>query len=286
MGNYYRFVEEEDGHFRVHSKEGVMMDLFVGNEKALLWDTGYCYGPLQKEVKEVIGEMPLFIVNSHGHLDHTCGNYQFEEEIYIHEKDMELCREHTNRAQRVHSVELAKEHVDFLTGEMENILPDDFDEEGFLHAGTGNLKPVKEGDTFCLGGITLTIYEFPGHTRGSIGLLWQEEKLLFVADAMNACVWLFLPESLMLSDYINTLKKAKAMDIVGLYMGHQPTREEKSVLDDYLDIAENLDFEKGFPFENKIVSAAEARICVREGYGPMDFMKPGFASVVISKEHI
>ena len=77
MGNYYNVTELRKNVYRIDSAEQVFMDLFVGTEKALLWDTGYGYGNLKEIIREIT-DLPLIIVNSHGHLDHSCGNYQFE----------------------------------------------------------------------------------------------------------------------------------------------------------------------------------------------------------------
>lgn len=285
MGAFYDIIPQGNGHYRIGSKEAVFMDLFVGSEKALLFDTGYCYGKLKEQVKEIT-ELPLIIVNSHGHLDHACGNYQFEETVYIHEKDVELCKAHTSEEQRVGAIEHAKHMLDYVTGKVENILPADFDADAYIAGGTGNLALTKEGDKFELGGITLTVYEFPGHTEGSIGLLWEEEKKLFAGDAMNSFVWLFMPEATSLAVYKETLKKAYAMDFVQFYVAHNPFVLGKDTLLDYIDAADQVDYEKGFPFQTPLAPGVEAKVCPRPGYGPQDFEKPGFASVVISKDHL
>ena len=284
MSDYYEIIPQEPGHYRITSKEAVFMDLFVGGEKALLVDTGYGYGNLKDEVKKITN-LPLIIVNSHGHLDHSCGNYQFEETIYIHEKDVALCREHTSVERRSEAMETAKHTMNFVTGTIENILPDDFDEETYRNGGTGKLALIKEGDRFELGGLTLTVYEFPGHTVGSIGLLWEEKKYMFVGDAMNQFLWLFMPEALTLQEYRRTLDKAWAMDFTHFYVSHNLSRMEKTALLDFMDAADHVEYEKGFLFETPLAPGVTARVCAREGYGPMDFDKPGFASVVISEGH-
>ena len=43
----------------------------------MLIDTGYGYGNLKQVVKSIT-DKPLYIVNTHGHVDHTSGNAQFE----------------------------------------------------------------------------------------------------------------------------------------------------------------------------------------------------------------
>ncbi len=269
MAEFYQVDEIKKGIYRITSEEAVFSDLFVGEKKALLWDTGHGFGNLKEKVKSITG-LPLYIVNSHGHVDHTCGNYQFEEEVFIHSSDMELCRKHN-------SYEMRKGEVDARRG---GILPEYFDEEKYLNGGTGRLVPVKEGDIFDLGGITLEVIEVPGHTAGSISLLYREEKMLYAGDAMNQHLWLFLPESLPVSVYIETLKKAAAVDFEKLLVSHSQILFDKAILNDFMDLALHLDYEHGRPYT--AIPGLEARLCIRKGYVEEDYEKPGYASIAIS----
>lgn len=122
---FYQVQELVPNVYRITSEEDVYMELFVGEKAALLLDTGYGYGNLRKTIRKIT-DKPLYIVNSHGHADHVCGNFQFDEDIYIHAKDIELCKEHTSREQRLHVLEIAKNTLDYMTNETYNILPLDF----------------------------------------------------------------------------------------------------------------------------------------------------------------
>jgi len=283
---YYYFQDVRPNVYRISSLEGVFMDLFIGTEKALLFDTGHGFANLREAVRSKTN-LPLIIVNSHGHPDHSCGNFWFDEDIYIHEKDMKLCRNSNSVISRRLSVEYAKTAGKTETGEKKSILPEGFDEHSYVHQGAGNLLPIKEGDVFDLGGITLKVIELPGHTRGCIGLLYQEEKILYTDDAINEHLWLFLPDSINLSTYIETLYKAKSIDFDIFYRSHNPAPCAKDILDDYLDCAENLDYDAGYPYDVPFnINTDSVRICTRKGYEPKDSGKPGFAAIVISKEHL
>lgn len=50
--------------------------LVVGEERAALIDTGAGMGNLAKEVKEIT-DKPLYVLNTHGHVDHAGGNGRF-----------------------------------------------------------------------------------------------------------------------------------------------------------------------------------------------------------------
>ena len=285
MKDFYNVEEILPRVYRIGSGENVFEFLFVGEEKALLFDTGYGFGDLAGTVRDITS-LPLVIVNSHGHLDHVCGNFQFQQEIYINEKDMELCKEHNSKEMRRGAIEGAKHTLDYQTNQVKNILPGGFEEEEYVNQGFGNLVPLEDGHVFELGGMTLIAYEFQGHTQGSMGLVYQQEKVLFTGDAMNSFLWLFAPEATNLATYKKSLVKAKSLEVEKVGFSHNPFLAPVRILDDFVKCAEQVDYEKGFPFDSPYHKELEPRICALEGFGPMDMMKPGFASIVISRSHL
>ena len=266
----YTVMELEPGIFRIGNSR-VYMDLIVGSHHALLFDTGYGFGSL-RDVVERITDKPLYVVNSHGHVDHACGNQQFGG-AYIHELDMSLAVEHNGRDMRVAELETAE-------------VPMDFDLESYLSLGTGELMPVGEGFCFKLGGLTLKVVHLPGHTAGSIGLWCPERRLFWVGDSMNCFVWLFLPEAQSLNTYIETLHKAASLPFTHMIQSHEPQPVPKRKLWDYLDLAEHLDFESGALVRDPFGGDAEVRICTRNGIHYDDRDHPGFAAIMISREKL
>ena len=264
----YTVTELEPGIWRIGNSM-VYMDLMVGTHHALLFDSGYGFGSL-RDVVRGITDKPLYVVNSHGHVDHACGNEQFGG-AYIHPLDMELAMEHNGREMRMAELDTAE-------------VPMDFDLEAYLALGTGELKPAGEGDTFDLGGMTLQVIHLPGHTAGSIGLWCPERKLLWVGDAMNCFVWLFLPEAQSLETYIASLHKAAALPFTHMIQSHEPCPVPKRKLWDYLDLAEHLDFEQGALVPAPLGYEGETRICTRCGIHYDDREHPGFAAIMISRE--
>ena len=266
----YNVRELEPGLYRI-GNSAVFMDLIVGSHHALLFDTGYGYGDLKAVVRSIT-DKPLYVVNSHGHVDHACGNQAFGG-AYIHPLDMELCREHNGPQMRRAELDVAE-------------VPPDFDLDAHLRLGTGELKPVGEGDTFDLGGVTLQVIHLPGHTAGSIGLWCPEKKLLYVGDAMNCFVWLFLPEARELVTYIRTLHKAAGLPFTHMLQSHEPDPVPKRKLWDYLDLAEHLDFEAGTVVPAPFGVESEVRICTRGGLHCDDRSHPGFAAIMIGREKV
>lgn len=114
------------------------------------------------EVLASIREMrlkPLFIVNTHCHPDHTCGNRAVKEvtgaEIVMHEADERLLQEQS-----------AKEY---------------FNRQDFLPSPPTD-RVVKDGDQLAFGRYTLNIIHTPGHSPGSICL--YTDGNLFTGDSL------------------------------------------------------------------------------------------------------
>lgn len=282
MESYYQ-IEAMDGYYRIGSPEGVFSYVVVGNEKAMLIDTGYGYGNL-KETVRTITDKPLYIVNTHGHCDHAGGNGQFEEPVYIHPEDMELCREHTDRQMRRENAKRAKHSINYETGEEYDGLPQDFNLETYEGAGCGRLVPVQDGTCFELGGIHMEIVDTPGHTRGGISILYKEKKLLFIGDAAGPFLWLFSEETASRAEHIRTLEKMYALDADGYIGGHNPQIIHKEDFPLYIRAAKEADYEKGEPFHSFFGDECSPRVCAVDGMTLEDMFKPGFAAVVISAE--
>lgn len=266
----YNLTEIMPDVYRIENSS-VHMDLLVGSHHALVWDTGYGFDDLHGLVRQVT-DLPLYVVNSHGHVDHACGNWQFEE-VHIHPADMALCREHNTPAMRMLEMDMA-------------VLPEHFDMDDYLSHDCGRLLPVREGHVFDLGGRTLEVVELPGHTAGSIGLYYREEKILYVGDAVNCFLWLFLPEATDLETYHQTLLKVRDMDFTHMIQSHHGSVLPKSRLDYYLDLVENLDYEHGETVPSPGMPGAEAKICIRGGLSKDDVEREDFAAILIGADKL
>ncbi len=282
MQMYYQ-VEKQDGYYRIGSPENVFSYLFVGSKKAALIDTGYGFGDLKSVVRSIT-DKPLIIINTHGHCDHTGGNAQFDEVCYIGEKDTEVCREHSEASMRKDNAERAKNSMNYESGETYNGLPDAFDMEAYCARGTGTLQSISEGACFELGGVTLKIYETPGHTKGGISVLYLEKNLLFIGDATGMFVWLFAKETTDLETYIAAVRKMYDLDAAYYIGSHNPNPIRREELLRYIRAAEEADYEKGEPFESFFGMEYEPRVCALDGKTLREMFQSDFASVVIGKD--
>ena len=53
--------------------------LAKGSEKCAVVDTGFGFCDLPAVIRQIIGDMPLIVINTHFHSDHVSGNSMFEE---------------------------------------------------------------------------------------------------------------------------------------------------------------------------------------------------------------
>ena len=141
-----------------------------------------------------------YIVNTHGHSDHTCGNAllkeRFHAPILIHEDDAHLLGPASERIGRIFGIRSFSPPPDIL-----------------LH----------EGDQVKFGRVNLKVIHTPGHSRGSVSLLG--ENLIFTGDTLFAgsIGRTDFPESSG-NEMKRSLKRLKALPShLNVYPGHGPT---------------------------------------------------------------
>ena len=193
-------------HFR--DPLGTCFSIIKGSKKAIVVDTGYGMGNIRKLVESKINT-PYIVINTHGHMDHTCGNYQFDK-IYCPEKDLKLCQDNNSCERRKLNIE------DALKAK---IIDNTFDTDTYIKQGEGNTVKLTMNH-INLGDLNIDIIPMPGHTSGSIGLLIKEKKILLTGDAAILNIWLFLDESTDRLTYQNMLKETYKLDFNEFLTGH------------------------------------------------------------------
>jgi glyoxylase-like metal-dependent hydrolase (beta-lactamase superfamily II) len=180
---------------------GVSEYLITGNDRSLLIDCGWGIGDLAKTVAGLTS-LPLAIINTHGHRDHTSGDYLFKERIHIHEGDVPLLKKAYDPAARTETLRrFPKERW-----------PPGFKEDAWIHAPLPHFESFEGPRSFDLGGRIVDVIETPGHTPGSLCLYDRKERLLFAGDNIQAGnVLMMMPESLPLATYQKSIDKLAAM---------------------------------------------------------------------------
>jgi glyoxylase-like metal-dependent hydrolase (beta-lactamase superfamily II) len=89
-----------------------------------------------------------------------------------------------------------------------------------------DVTPVAEGDSIDLGGLSLSIYDVPGHCRGNIAILDEKNRNLFVGDSIGDKVGdrLFLPPFMPPfwdpDAFLVSIEKLKGLDFQSVSIAH------------------------------------------------------------------
>lgn len=196
-------TEISKGVWRIEDAGMVSQYLIAGAEKALLIDAGWGIGDLPAAVARLTS-LPLTVINTHGHPDHTCGNYRFDNDagVRIHQGDVKMMKKNYSPKVRYEILQRFKDRG----------LPENFSEDAWIHAPLRKFTPFEGPLSFDLGGRAVDVIETPGHTPGSICLYDRQERFLFTADnLLEGTTLLNLEESLGLGTYLNSVNKLAAM---------------------------------------------------------------------------
>jgi glyoxylase-like metal-dependent hydrolase (beta-lactamase superfamily II) len=182
--------------------------LVIGDEKAMMVDTGMSKASI-REFAETITDLPIEVVNTHGHFDHTGGNGWFDK-IYM---------------------------TAFAATEAKNTFGDS------SYPLDYEIDIIFEGYVFDLGGRTLEVISIPAHNAGSIALLDKENKILFSGDELEAGqVLLMLSETSTVEKHQSNMKKLKdrIMEFDYIYPAHNGTPIHNSYIDAYIENAQRI----------------------------------------------
>jgi len=213
----------------------VYMYLLVGDEKALLIDTGYGFTDVPAAIREIT-DLPLLVINTHGHFDHMHGNHLYPE-VMLHDADAEVFARQNDYEQNMRFFK------ELICG------------SGIPRWLFPLLKPIAKPAAvsypskrvglpkeMCieLGCRKVTILETPGHTIGSISLLDEKNKWLFCGDmGCEDDMLLNFPESSNVSTFHKSMERLTQMAEDGaftnIFPSHQATPLTPGILKGYLE---------------------------------------------------
>ncbi|MEQ8363296.1 MAG: MBL fold metallo-hydrolase [Cyclobacteriaceae bacterium] len=197
---WFEVYQVQDSIYAIYEPyqwQEVISYLIIGNEFALLFDTGNGIGNI-KEVVNEITSLPIRVLNSHSHYDHVGGNFAFD---FIYGMDTEFTRmrkqglPHERVAEEVSSQALCKALPEGVVADDHVIRPYKINEY------------VTEGFAIDLGNRLVEVISIPGHTPDAIGLWDKENGLLWTGDTFyQGAIWLFAKET-NLEDYKSSIKR-------------------------------------------------------------------------------
>jgi glyoxylase-like metal-dependent hydrolase (beta-lactamase superfamily II) len=186
--------------YEPHQLEEVISYLIVGNDKALLFDTGMGISNIQAVVAGLT-KLPISVVNSHTHNDHVGDNWRFND---VYGMDTDFTRANARGSKEDAQAELAPDEIC-------GALPAGFDAKAYATKPFHITHWLHDGDKIELGGRTLKVIGTPGHTPDAIALLDEKKGLLFTGDSFYlGPIYLYRPET-DLDAYVASMQKLAAM---------------------------------------------------------------------------
>ena len=152
------------------------MYLLLGEQRGLLIDTGCGLFDLKKTISDIT-DKSYDVVLTHGHLDHVGGAGVFDH-VYINKADKKM-------AENLDYRELRK-YAD-NTGKMGSYGSYDFSIETIRKINKmPEFSYIDDDDFFDLGNRNIVVISVPGHTKGSIVLLDEKNRIMFSGDSCNS----------------------------------------------------------------------------------------------------
>jgi glyoxylase-like metal-dependent hydrolase (beta-lactamase superfamily II) len=139
-----------------------------------------------------------YVINTHYHADHTWGNYLFPNATIL---SSTLCRELINTKGRASLEEAKKQGTTFRQGRI--VLPHLTFSEGSM-----NLRIGKK---------TLTMISFPGHSPDNIGVVVEEDRVLFAGDILMPIPYIVDGDA---DEMVLSLKEIGTMGLENVVQGH------------------------------------------------------------------
>ncbi len=172
---WFKVYQVSDGTFALlepRHYEEVISYLILGDERAVLFDTGMGIGNIRAEV-ERLTDLPVIVINSHSHYDHVGDDHRFTK-VWAFDNNSEVARIERGLTRA--------ECGRFLPPGSYLDLPPGFDPTAYEIRPSPVTRRLRHLETIKLGRRALTVHHSPGHSPGSLCLLDSRDGLLFTGD--------------------------------------------------------------------------------------------------------
>lgn len=241
--NLFKHIQIMERVFVLQDRAGCCANLVIGDSQALLFDTCCGLDDLQGAIRRLT-DLPLLVINSHGHYDHVGGNAQFEQ-VYLHPADFPLLK--------IHEPEL-------LERWRREMAPDTDNENAVVPPGEwGNTLPLSFQE-FDLGGLIGKMIPLPGHTEGSVGVWFPSLRLLLSGDALTPVMCLNFAGHLSPAEQEATLLRVLALGPLCYLTSHQDHAFDGSLLPLMLQCVRDTQTKKGYPYQYPVPPYGNGRL--------------------------
>lgn len=174
------FYEVQDGVFEIDEFDCASVFVIVGEERALVMDTGCGIGDLRWVIENRITKKPYDVVITHNHGDHI-GGAGFFDEVWVRQEDMDWGADFEKDS----GMEFRRNYAAIIRRREDKNYPYDEVRDIAPWPSCPVKKEMKDGQVFDLGGRRVTIYHCPGHTDGECIAIDDKSRILFAGDACN-----------------------------------------------------------------------------------------------------
>lgn len=172
--------------------------LMIGDDKALLIDTGMAFGNIKLNV-EAITDKPVIVVNTHSHYDHVSNNYLFDT---VYGRDLDFTRKNASGHPKTTWQNAIQPSA------VSDNLPEGFDFDNYENKGFEIDHYLKDGEIIDLGGREIEVLHTPGHTPDSMLFFDREGGYLATGDTFYpSTLWAHRADA----DFKDYLASAKRM---------------------------------------------------------------------------
>jgi glyoxylase-like metal-dependent hydrolase (beta-lactamase superfamily II) len=267
-----KIIKINDSIYHIYESLGVYCTLIVGSKAALLIDTGFGFGDILGKVK-TITNLPIKVINTHGHVDHIQGN-KFFDDIMIHKDDSKMIKFYSSFLLKLFIYIVEKKNLNFE--EKKNT-------SKYFRKNIQKLKYVSDGYLIDLGDRVLEIIHMPGHTQGSICILDKKDRILFSGDSISNDIWLFQKESTKVNKFIESMSKVikRRSEFDVIIFSHSPVMFKTTILDRILHCLRNIDVRKSEMYNTHLAGKA---LIYSEGFEKMQ-LKYGYKTYEEYRKH-
>ena len=244
MKDFYEIIPIKDNIYHIYEKGDVGCTLILGTEKAMLIDTGFGFEDLRPTI-DSLTNLPLIVVNTHGHTDHAGGNRYFEQ-VWMSKDDVFTYEDY----QKVQKPLVAArfEGIRKAAGKPP-VWPKDFDRMAWYQADTKEFLWLTDGQIFDLGGgHKIEAIHIPGHTVGCVMFFDWKSHILFPGDDLDYSLWMHFNTSAHLSAYKERLKVLKNYPIESMLPAHKKRLLSPWLIDRMDEALSHLSVEKSRRF--------------------------------------
>ena len=196
------------------------MYLVLGQERAALIDSGTGIGDARAVASEIT-DLPVMVLNTHYHWDHSGANWRFEESA-IHDSEAD----HLSHEANTRWIHAALESPTARAA-----LPPGFDVNAYRIPARPASWRLGDGDQLGLGGRVLKAYHTPGHSLGHMTYLDGTTRILFTGDmAYRGPIYVCFEESDPAAFLASVQRMARLPDVDMLCPGHNGPIEDSGWL--------------------------------------------------------